>query len=118
VSFRAGDLAAAQDLPRDICTSSRHLRGDARLVATRCTRSAAHDRDRPARRGPATLVAAAGSMATHVQVGGGGELELMARQEGGRATMAVVRTGGVIMDIPLLLGNPMPFEAWPAATPR
>jgi len=57
-------------------------------------------------------------MATHVQVGGGGELELMARQEGGRATMAVVRMGGVIMDIPLLLGNPMPFEAWPAATPR
>jgi len=65
-----------------------------------------------------TRVAAAGSMATHVQVGGGGELELMARQEGGRATMAVVRTGGVIMDIPLLLGNPMPFEAWQAATPR
>jgi len=58
-----------------------------------------------------TLVAAAGSMATHVQVVGGGELELMARQEGGRATMAVVRTGGVIMDIPLLLGNPMPFDA-------
>ena len=58
-----------------------------------------------------TLVAAAGSMATHVQVVGGGELELMARQEGGRATMAVVRTGGVILDIPLLLGNPMPFDA-------
>jgi len=35
----------------------------------------------------------------------------MARQEGCRATTAVVRTGGVIMDIPLLLGNPMPFDA-------
>jgi len=58
-----------------------------------------------------TLVAAAGSTATHVQVVGGGELELMARQEGCRATTAVVRTGGVIMDIPLLLGNPMPFDA-------
>jgi CRP-like cAMP-binding protein len=58
-----------------------------------------------------TLVAAAGSPATHVQVVADGELELMARLDGGRATMAVVRTGGVIMDIPMLLGNPMPFDA-------
>lgn len=58
-----------------------------------------------------TVVAAAGSPATHVQVVGDGELELMARLDGGRATMAVVRTGGVIMDIPMLLGNPMPFDA-------
>ena len=58
-----------------------------------------------------TLVAAAGSPATHVQVVFNGELELMARHDGGRATMAVVRPGGVIMDIPLLLGNPMPFDA-------
>lgn len=58
-----------------------------------------------------TVVAAAGSPATHVQVVGAGELELMARRDGGRATMAVVRTGGVILDIPLLLGNPMPFDA-------
>ena len=58
-----------------------------------------------------TVVAAAGSPATHVQVVGGGELELMARQDGGRATVAVVRTGGVILDIPMLLGNPMPFDA-------
>lgn len=58
-----------------------------------------------------TVVAAAGSPATHVQVVADGELELMARLDGGRATMAVVRTGGVIMDIPLLLGNPMPFDA-------
>jgi CRP-like cAMP-binding protein len=58
-----------------------------------------------------TVVAAAGSPATHVQVVADGELELMARLDGGRATMAVVRTGGVIMDIPMLLGNPMPFDA-------
>lgn len=58
-----------------------------------------------------TVVAAAGSAVTHVQVVGDGEIELMARQDGGRATMAVIRTGGVIQDIPLLLGNPMPFDA-------
>lgn len=58
-----------------------------------------------------TVVAAAGSPATHVQVVGEGELELMARQNVGRVTMAVVRTGGVIQDIPMLLGNPMPFDA-------
>lgn len=58
-----------------------------------------------------TVVAAAGSPATHVQVVGDGELELMARQDGGRTTMAVIRSGGVIMDIPMLLGNPMPFDA-------
>ena len=58
-----------------------------------------------------TVVAAAGSAATHVQVVADGELELMARHDVGRATMAVVRAGGVIMDIPMLLGNPMPFDA-------
>jgi CRP-like cAMP-binding protein len=35
----------------------------------------------------------------------------MARQDAGRVTMAVVRAGGVIRDIPMLLGNPMPFDA-------
>ncbi len=58
-----------------------------------------------------TVVAAAGSPATHVQIVGDGELELMARQDGGRTTMAVIRSGGVIQDIPMLLGNPMPFDA-------
>ena len=58
-----------------------------------------------------TVVAAAGSVATHVQVVGDGELELMARQDVGRATMSVIRTGGVIQDIPVLLGIPMPFDA-------
>lgn len=58
-----------------------------------------------------TVVAAAGSAATHVQIVGDGELELMARQDGGRTTMAVIRSGGVIQDIPMLLGNPMPFDA-------
>lgn len=58
-----------------------------------------------------TVVAAAGSAVTHVQVVGDGELELMARQDTGRTTMSVIRTGGVIQDIPMLLGNPMPFDA-------
>jgi CRP-like cAMP-binding protein len=46
-----------------------------------------------------------------VQVVAEGELELMARLDSGRTTMAVVRTGGVIQDIPMLLGKPMPFDA-------
>lgn len=58
-----------------------------------------------------TVVAAAGSAATHVQVVADGELELMARVETGRTTMALVRNGGVIQDIPMLLGKPMPFDA-------
>jgi CRP-like cAMP-binding protein len=58
-----------------------------------------------------TVVAAAGSVATQVQVVGDGELELMARLDAGRATLAVVRTGGVIQDIPVLLGQTMPFDA-------
>ncbi len=58
-----------------------------------------------------TVVAAAGSRVTHVQVVTDGELELRARLDEGRVTMAVVRTGGVIADIPLLLNAPMPFDA-------
>lgn len=58
-----------------------------------------------------TVVAKAGSMATHVQIVTAGGLELMARLASGRATMAVVRPGGVILDIPMLLGKPMPFDA-------
>jgi len=58
-----------------------------------------------------TVVAAAGSRVTHVQVVNDGELELRARLDEGRATMAVVRTGGVIADIPLLLDAPMPYDA-------
>ena len=58
-----------------------------------------------------TVVAASGSTVTHVQVVSDGELELRARLDEGRATMAVVRTGGVIGDIPLLLRAPMPFDA-------
>lgn len=42
---------------------------------------------------------------------GDGELALDARQDGGCTTMSVIRTGSVIMDIPLLLGGPMPFDA-------
>jgi CRP-like cAMP-binding protein len=58
-----------------------------------------------------TVVAASGSTVTHVQVVSDGELELRARLDEGRATMAVVRAGGVIADIPLLLNAPMPFDA-------
>ena len=58
-----------------------------------------------------TVVAASGTTVTHVQVVSDGELELRARLDEGRATMAVVRTGGVIADIPLLLNAPMPFDA-------
>ncbi len=58
-----------------------------------------------------TVVAASGSEVTHVQIVSDGELELHARLDTGRATMAVVRAGGVIGDIPLLLGAPMPFDA-------
>jgi CRP-like cAMP-binding protein len=58
-----------------------------------------------------TVVAASGSRVTQVQVVTSGELELRARLDDGRATMAVVRTGGVIADIPLLLDAPMPFDA-------
>lgn len=58
-----------------------------------------------------TVLAASGSEVTHVQIVSDGELELHARLNEGRATMAVVRAGGVIGDIPLLLGAPMPFDA-------
>jgi CRP-like cAMP-binding protein len=58
-----------------------------------------------------TVVAASGSRVTHIQVVSDGELELRARLDQGRATMAVVRAGGVIGDIPLLLDAPMPFDA-------
>jgi CRP-like cAMP-binding protein len=58
-----------------------------------------------------TVVAAAGSSATHVQIVMQGELELMARLPRGRATMGVIRSGGVILDIPMLLHQPMPFDA-------
>jgi CRP-like cAMP-binding protein len=58
-----------------------------------------------------TVVAASGSRVTHVQVVSDGELELRARLDEGRVTMAVVRAGGVIADIPLLLDAPMPFDA-------
>ena len=57
------------------------------------------------------LVVASGTTVTEVHVVSDGELELKARLDEGRVTMAVVRSGGVIADIPLLLGSPMPFDA-------
>lgn len=57
------------------------------------------------------LVAAAGQQVHRVVVVLDGELELLAhRPRGGRVVMALVRRGGVIADIPLLLGSPMPFD--------
>jgi CRP-like cAMP-binding protein len=60
---------------------------------------------------PGEVVVAAGSRVTHVLVVVQGELDLMSRVQTGRATMAVVRRGGVLADIPLLLDVPMPFDA-------
>jgi CRP-like cAMP-binding protein len=57
------------------------------------------------------VVASAGKHPTHVQVVCNGELELMTRLPTGRVTMALVRGGGVISDIPMLLEAPMPFDA-------
>ncbi len=64
-----------------------------------------------------TVVAAAGAHVTTVQIVVDGELELMTRSESGRATMAVVRSGGVIADIPLLLGAPCRSTPSPVARP-
>lgn len=58
-----------------------------------------------------TVVVAAGSPVSWVHVVSNGELELRVRLDHGRATMAVVRAGGIIADIPLLLNAPMPFDA-------
>jgi CRP-like cAMP-binding protein len=61
---------------------------------------------------PGTLVLEAGSTVEHVLLLRHGEIELLARSHGGgRTVMAIVRPGGVIADIPLLLGTPMPWDA-------
>lgn len=57
------------------------------------------------------VVASAGKQPKHIQVVCNGELELMTRLPAGRVTMAVVRGGGVISDIPMLLKAPMSFDA-------
>lgn len=58
-----------------------------------------------------TRLIAAGDRVDRVLIVGSGEVELLARAQDGRRVMAVVRKGGVIADIPLLLGTPMPFDA-------
>lgn len=58
-----------------------------------------------------TRVASAGTRVTHVQVVAAGELQLCTRVEGRRVAALLVRRGGVISDIPLLLDAPMPFDA-------
>ena len=61
--------------------------------------------------GAGTLLVAAGTPIRHVQVVAGGELQLCARVDGRRVTALLVRPGGVICDIPLLLEAPMPYDA-------
>jgi CRP-like cAMP-binding protein len=58
-----------------------------------------------------TRLLAAGDRVDRVLVLGSGEVELRARSAGGRRVLAVVRSGGVIGDIPMLLQAPMPFDA-------
>lgn len=58
-----------------------------------------------------TVVASAGASVEHIQVVASGELQLCARVDGRRMAALLVRTGGVISDIPLLLDAPMPYDA-------
>lgn len=58
-----------------------------------------------------TRLLPAGETVDAVLIVGEGEVELRARVDDGRRVMAVVRRYGVIADIPLLLGIPMPFDA-------
>jgi CRP-like cAMP-binding protein len=58
-----------------------------------------------------TLIARAGKSVSNVRIVTDGELELKSRVNEHRVTMAVVRAGGVIGDIPLLIGAPMPYDA-------
>ena len=58
-----------------------------------------------------TRLLAAGQQVGQVLIVGEGEVELRARVSDGRQVMAVVRRYGVIADIPLLIGIPMPFDA-------
>lgn len=60
---------------------------------------------------PGTVVASAGTRVTHVQVVAAGELQLCARVDGRRVPALLVRRGGVISDIPLLLDSPVPYDA-------
>jgi CRP-like cAMP-binding protein len=60
---------------------------------------------------PGEVVLRTGSRVTHVLAVVHGELDLVSRLESGAATMSVVRRGGVLGDIPLLLDVPMPFDA-------
>jgi CRP-like cAMP-binding protein len=58
------------------------------------------------------VLQAAGSRVEHVRIVLDGEIELLARAPRcGRATVALVRSGGVVGDLPVLLGLPMPFDA-------
>jgi CRP-like cAMP-binding protein len=58
-----------------------------------------------------TVVASAGTSVKHVHVVVTGELQLCARVGGHRVAALLVRSGGVIADIPLLLDAPMPYDA-------
>lgn len=58
-----------------------------------------------------TRLLAAGQVVDHVLVVETAEVQLRARLKRGRRVMHIVTEGGVIADIPLLLGAPMPFDA-------
>ncbi len=58
-----------------------------------------------------TLLLSAGADAERIYVVRRGEVQLAVRKPLGRQTVALVRTGGVIGDIPMLCGKPMPFDA-------
>lgn len=58
-----------------------------------------------------TVLLSAGADAERIYVVRRGEIQLAVRKPLGRQTVALVRTGGVIGDIPMLCGKPMPFDA-------
>jgi CRP-like cAMP-binding protein len=60
---------------------------------------------------PGRRLLAAGTHVDRVMVLGSGEVELLAQTHAGRRVMGVVRKGGVIGDIPMLLESPMPYDA-------
>lgn len=58
-----------------------------------------------------TVIATAGTAIRHIQVVASGELQLCARVDGHRVAALLVRSGGVVADVPVLLDAPMPYDA-------
>lgn len=107
-----GDVVAARGPAAQRCAWSPppFLHADLDLLSRSCRAllaSYGHERTVDA----GTVVAHAGDPVSQIQVVTGGELELKARVDGARVTAGVVRAGGVIADIPFLMGAPMPYDA-------